>query len=231
MVKFQSLEYKGNTLRGFLYEPDCDYDTLIVAYHGFNGSTSSMYLLYSEMAKILVENKIGVLMFDFLGSGNSDLTFEETLVSDQISQAKHIQDYAKTFDKKIVTMGHSLGGFVCRKALDNSIDKCILLAPAIDNTIFNDMEGIEYIYGVKLHENFFSDFKNINNDLEYDNSVLIIHGMSDDITPPFPVSIFASEHDNVEFLGLEDMEHFFLDYHNREYMIETIINFVNGNEY
>lgn len=231
MVKYQELNYNGNTLRGFLYEPVNEYDTIIIAYHGFQGSTSSMYLLFSEFAKQLVKENIGVLMYDFLGSGNSDLTFEHTLISEQINQAKFIQEDAKKYNKKLVTMGHSMGGYVCFNAVNNDIDKCILLAPAVSHTVFAQLLDNEYVYGTKLNANFKEDVLSIEESFNFDNETIIIQGMNDVLTPDLGVSLFAAEHENIEFLGLDDMDHFFLDYFNREYMIETITKFINGEEY
>ena len=131
---------------------------------------------------------------DFLGSGESDLSFKDMTFQDELTCAKMILNEVKALDAvtDIYLLGHSMGGAIASelaKLYPQDISKMCLWAPA-----FNLPQAVEYLKGkvveadfydhkgFEISHEFFEDITAIDfyqNLDTYQNQLMIIHGTND----------------------------------------------------
>ncbi|MBR9705664.1 alpha/beta hydrolase [Candidatus Pacearchaeota archaeon] len=112
-------------LVGDFYKADSNLG--IVMCHGFTGDRHELGKL-DKLAYALNNKGFNVLNFDFSGSGESD--DDSLTVSKQIDDLKCAVKYIKGQGiKKIGLYGHSLGGLVCFKYYNKSIETIAASAP------------------------------------------------------------------------------------------------------
>ena len=106
---------KGQTLRGDLYVPDKKYKLKypsIIVCHGFTGDKEE----HLALSDALLNAGFIVLRFDFGGHSQSEGKFEETSLSQQVSELQSAINSLFSLDKvdktKIGVVGQSFGGTV-----------------------------------------------------------------------------------------------------------------------
>ena len=83
------------TLRGFFHKPNQDKHPVCLIFHGFTGQCTGTKFSYVSLSRLLEAQGVGTLRMDFLGSGESDLTFKEMTFDDELSCARIILEEVK----------------------------------------------------------------------------------------------------------------------------------------
>jgi fermentation-respiration switch protein FrsA (DUF1100 family) len=181
----------------------------VVLAHGFTGEKTEHHKIFVLCARLLAENGIASLRFDFRFSGDSEGNFENTTISSQISDFKEALRYVSRrnrIDKKrIGTLGLSMGSVVAFEAsLGSELVKAVCLWATIADPAkvfgawlekgwFKFMEDGRYgvYYGLPpdysqpgwiLKKDFFTDLPKHNLLSAVKNlkkPLLIIHGKAD----------------------------------------------------
>lgn len=202
MQQYCEIPTPKGVMRGFFHTPNQKEFPVCIIFHGFTGCNTGTKFSYVKISRLLEASGIGTIRMDFLGSGESDLTFKDMTFDDELSCARIIFEEIKKLPSTtaIYLLGHSMGGAIASelaKLYPQDIQKMCLWAPA-----FNLPNAVEYLTGnVKKAETydhggfeishaFVEDilsrdfYKNLNT---YQNSLMIIHG-TQDTTVPFEIS-------------------------------------------
>jgi alpha/beta superfamily hydrolase len=92
----------------FMPEGDCRY--ILIICHGFRGAKENSGRIFTFAEKL---NKLGlgVLAFDFCGSGASDGDFADINLSNQVSDLRRVIDYIDSnYNRPMILLGRSFGG-------------------------------------------------------------------------------------------------------------------------
>jgi pimeloyl-ACP methyl ester carboxylesterase len=134
---FKPTEYRIKVLDREINYAEIGNDSLPVVFfvHGSPGSWSAFSGFMKDSALL---KKIKMVSVDRAGFGFSDLGNGEKSLEKQAAYLKPILEKYKTKDKKLILIGHSLGGpMLARMAIDypELIDNLIFIAPSIDPTL------------------------------------------------------------------------------------------------
>ena len=229
---------RGFTLRGMLHKPDQVEGKipLVIIFHGFGGNKMGPNFVLVRLSRLLSENKIASVRFDFAGSGESDGDFMDMTISGEVEDANNIFEYVKNLNfvdkENIGVLGFSMGGAVASilaGKLRNQIKALCLWAPAgnINEIVVNDFigsglawflqNGYHDFEGLIIGKNFVTDLSCINIYEEasrYNGKVLLVHGDSDNV-----VSIQASRdyikksyRDKAKLTVINGADHMFTKY-------------------
>lgn len=181
-------------------DPHC----LVIACHGFRGAKENGGRIYS-LGEKLKQIGMGLLAFDFQGSGQSEGQYSDLTLTRQAGDLQDVINYAdQQFQLPIIVLGRSFGGstILAGASQDDRIVGYIFwsttvflketftgLNPALasqvekGNTIMLTDEGGNY----ELDPDLFQDFANHNMD-DYlraigNRPVLIVHGLADEMVP------------------------------------------------
>lgn len=234
MQQYVEMKTPKGVMRGFFHIPNKKEFPVCLIFHGFTGNKLGTKFSYVTIARQLEERGIGTLRMDFLGTGDSDLSFKDMTFQDELSCARIMLEEMKNLENvsEIYVVGHSMGGAVASelaKLYPQDIKKLCLWAPAL-----NMPTMMQYLKGEKEKEEFYdhngfevSDifvediasrdfFKELN---RYQNELMIIHG-TEDKTIPFDIShIYLKGYHNPIFVPIEGGSH---NYDKREHIHEVI---------
>ncbi len=207
MEKYVELDSGKGILRGMLHIPDAAGSGKfpgVILYHGFSGDRMEPGFMFVRFSRLLAENGIASIRFDFLGSGESDGSFTDMTFSKEAEQASFIMDYFKNLniidETQIILLGLSMGGalagYLAGKR-SSELEGLVLWAPAGEMRLFIEKreKGIESgeitgdimdISGLLLGEGFIEDVRSLNvleQTAEYKGDVLIVHGTGDTVVP------------------------------------------------
>lgn len=183
---------------------DCDY--LLIICHGFRGRKENTNRIF-PFAQRINNLGMGVLAFDFIGSGESDGNFSDITLSSQARDLQAVINYADiTWHKPIILLGRSFGGStVLAGGTDSELVKgYILWSTPVDLiqafTPLLEENDHQFIHGrvlktydsygeFYLKPSFIEDFYHHNMD-EYlakvgSRPVLIIHAQNDEVVPVY----------------------------------------------
>jgi pimeloyl-ACP methyl ester carboxylesterase len=97
-------------LAAYLFDPPSAGGHMVVICHGFRGGKENADKICAFAAK-LQELGLGVIAFDFSGSGSSEGAFLNSTLSRQASDLQAVIDYVHTeFSRPIILLGRSFGG-------------------------------------------------------------------------------------------------------------------------
>jgi len=101
----------GHKIAAILSPPSNSTDRLVVLCHGFLSNKNST--TNKALTRLLNENGIATLRFDFFGQGESEGPFEAITVSTAIDQTMAVLDIAGSLGfRRLGLMGSSFGGLV-----------------------------------------------------------------------------------------------------------------------
>ncbi len=129
-VKFKSGKYN---LSGILHIPDKGKKPYpgVVMFHGFGGNKSESHFIFTKTARRLAEKGIGVLRFDFMGSGDSEGRFENMSLHTEIKDGRKAVEFMlkdKTFDKNMLgVLGLSMGAVTAVSAANEYKTRALVL--------------------------------------------------------------------------------------------------------
>ncbi|MEA1912147.1 MAG: alpha/beta fold hydrolase [Spirochaetota bacterium] len=207
MEKYVELSTEKGILRGMLHLPDEAHGKKypgVILFHGFSGNRMEPGFMFVRFGRLLADNGIASIRFDFLGSGESDGSFTDMTFSSEAEQASAIMDYFKSIDEidenNIIILGLSMGGAIAgyiAGSRPSDIEGLVLWAPAGEMRLFIEQrekqiesgeitENLMDIGGLLLGEGFVDDVRSINileKTAGYRGKVLIVHGTGDTVVP------------------------------------------------
>ena len=202
MQKYYEIPTSKGIMRRFIHIPNVPKYPICIIFHGFTGCNTGTKFSYTTLSRILEKHSVASIRMDFLGSGESDLSFKDMTFQDELTCAKMILNEVKALDAvtDIYLLGHSMGGAIASelaKLYPQDISKMCLWAPA-----FNLPQAVEYLKGNVVEADFYDHngfeishefveditardfYQNLDT---YQNQLMIIHG-TNDTTVPFEIS-------------------------------------------
>lgn len=203
---------------------------LVIIAHGFNAS-KDMYLL-TDLSKQLNERGIATLLFDFNGHGQSDGSFLDMTIPNELEDARRVYAYAaKLPNVQSVSMaGHSMGAVVVAMLAGelgaDKIKTIVLMSPApelTEDTAKGNLFGVtydpknvpEYITlsnGLKVGRAFLQttpDVKIYETSQRFAGPVLVVHSVDDQLVPYVYGVRFSQIYDNAHLEKLHGLDHNF----------------------
>ena len=195
---------------------------LVLLGHGVTGNKDRPIIL--DTAKALNQAGFDTLRFSFSGNGESEGNFTESTISKEVAELRAVVDQVE--DRKIIYIGHSMGGAVgtIASSLDSRIKLLITLAGMVNTKAFAETEFGD----VKPDEGFMWDeddcplstaFMNdlcmtIQSVLPHAKNItcpwLLLHGTDDDVVlPQDSESIADSLGDQVTYIKIQGGDHSF----------------------
>ena len=182
---------------------------------------------------------IASVRYDFLGSGESDGSFSEMILSSEADQAaaiyRGIASDARFDSERLYLIGHSMGGVVASflsgreadRADVNPPKRVVLMAPAGNMTdiagqikreapAVDSPESVYDYQGYPIGSAFLSELPGFMNDLpgfcsRYKGEVLVVHGAADEAVPPSVGKNVASLFSGrAEYIEIPGADHCFL---------------------
>ncbi|NCB41095.1 MAG: alpha/beta fold hydrolase [Clostridia bacterium] len=182
------MEYKNMESKG---------KNILLVNHGFTGHKIAPHRMLVNLSRILVDEEITVVRFDFVGSGDSEEDFHYMTIPGEVEDSKKVaQHLRENFDAdKLVILGYSMGGCVASlTAVTVNVDGLILWSPIsnpylnfrhlLGEKLFNEGKSgqdIDFL-GDRVGLEFFVGLEAINpiKELEsFDKPICIIHGDAD----------------------------------------------------
>jgi dipeptidyl aminopeptidase/acylaminoacyl peptidase len=138
MPRQQAIEvdHHGRTIRGMTYLPAGDHrHPTVLLLHGFTGQRIEAGFMFVDLSRRLAQRGIAAVTFDFLGSGESDGSFDQMLPSGELADALHMSRWTagqRFVDRsRMALLGFSLGGLVaaCACGRLDQYKTLVLVAP------------------------------------------------------------------------------------------------------
>lgn len=224
MQQYYEIPTPQGVMRGFFHTPQQEEFPVCIIFHGFTGCNTGTKFSYTQLSRMLEKEGIATIRMDFLGSGESDLSFRDMTFEDELNCACLILEEILKIPatQKIYLLGHSMGGVIASelaKLYPDKITKMCLWSPA-----FNLSEAIDYLKGCtplaefydhngfEISHRFVEDIisRDFYKDLgTYQNQLMIIHGTKD-TTVPFKISKkYLSLFHQPQFYPIKDATHNF----------------------
>lgn len=203
---------------------------LVIIAHGFNAS-KDMYLL-TDLSKQLNKRGIATLLFDFNGHGQSEGSFLDMTIPNELEDARQVYAYAAKLPhvRSISMVGHSMGAVVTAMLAGElgakKIKTIVLMSPApelTEDTAKGDLFGVKYdtknvpqyitlSNGLKVGRAFLTttpDVKIYEVSKLYTGPVLVVHSQDDPLVPyPYGVQ-FSQIYKNAQLETLHGLDHNF----------------------
>jgi pimeloyl-ACP methyl ester carboxylesterase len=183
-----------NTLNGAIYyKGELDYSRMIAFFHGFG---SGHYAYMKEINRLINENNLPVITFDYTASGISEGKKVKGLTQyliDAYYFFAYLKDEGKYRDTSFILIGHSMGGYVsgCIHTFVKDtfhIERLVLMAPvnSINETYLHySVHSDFYLSYMEMRERGkFKQFANVTVlDSLKENHVptLLFHGREDKV--------------------------------------------------
>jgi len=238
----------GMTLRGTMYTPDTRHRVpTLVLLHGFTGSRVETGFLFVRLARRLSDAGIAAVTFDFRHSGESDGSFEQMLVSGELSDALRMFEWVQgqpfVDRSRLGVLGFSLGGLVaaCLSARVPNCASMVLVAPTtVDNICrfaANETATNEPVTmgAHTLHPAFFDDVRKLNpvaDVAKHPRPTLLIQGDGDMAVPPAVSQAYvdAMQRRNVplDLMRIAEANHGFSKPAWQEQLIEGVVDWMRS---
>lgn len=242
-ILYKELNVDGFVLRGFLSEPDTSYDTVCVMLHGFTGHKNENNFMFKDLSRILCEEGIATVRFDYRGSGDSDGYFADQNFNTVLKDAEAMYQFGKSLPnaKKVILLGFSMGGAtasVLGVRHKDELYKLILMSPAgcmpeLTENIFAMNKVIEPnmvdLGGFLISKEFYYSFMNVDlyKDIEtYTGKVLITQGLSDTAVDPRYTHKYFSLYPHAKYVLIEGAPHCYSKLTYRKPLFEEIVKFI-----
>ncbi len=243
MQQYCEIATPKGMLRGFFHHPMKEHFPVLIIFHGFTGCNTGTKFSYVQLARLLEAKGIGTIRMDFLGTGESDLNFNQMTFDDELSCARVILEEVLKMPSttEVYLLGHSMGGAIASeiaKLYPDKIAKMVLWAPA-----FNLPTAVEYLKGIVPEADFYdhggfeisNDFvkdimaRDFYKDLSlYQHPLMIIHGKAD-TTVPFKISqtYLKGFHEGTIFHPIDNANHDFDERHQIKEVISLTYHFLS----
>ncbi|PJI09185.1 MULTISPECIES: alpha/beta hydrolase family protein [Clostridium] len=202
-MEIVKIKRAGLNLVGTLEKPELkegEKCPLVIIMHGITEERQKPIPL--SMAEELLKHSIASVRFDFNGHGESEGSFEDMTVMNELEDAREILRYAKSLDfaESISIFGHSQGGVVAGMiagCYQNDISCIVQMSPAAtlkDDAIIGTIMGMQYdpnnipeyisFWDKRLSSLYFSTAQYLpiyEMSARYKGPVCLIHGTGDNI--------------------------------------------------
>lgn len=191
-------------LAAYLFMPESDCRYMVIICHGFRGAKENSGRIFTFSEKL---NKLGlgVLAFDFSGSGASDGDFADISLSSQVSDLRRVIDYVKSnYNRQVILLGRSFGGSTVLAAAGDNEKVAGYIFWSTPLKLYETFTGIIQEFAClkageelqikdeagsfRLKPSFIEDFAHhdMNNYLQKlaPCPTLVIHGASDEVVDP-----------------------------------------------
>jgi uncharacterized protein len=199
-LKSFSIGPRGQTIRGTLYVaggPDRRRPAVVLL-HGFTGHRIEADFMFVALGRALADSGLHAITFDFRGSGESDGTFDQMLVSRELDDVGRVLQWLPgrpgVDRSRIGLLGFSLGGLLACCAARNfpAVRALALLAPTTPQNLRRYAQqqsvGDKVVIGSHtLSADFFEDLSRLDplSDLAtIHRPALLVHGTADKAVPP-----------------------------------------------
>ncbi len=203
---------------------------LVIIAHGFNAN-KEMYLL-TDLTAQLNERGIATLLFDFNGHGQSEGSFLDMTILNELEDARRVYAYAENLPsaKSISMAGHSMGAVVVAMLAGelgkDKIKTIVLMSPAPElkeDTAKGDLFGVHYdtknipqyiilSNGLKVGRAFLQTTPSVSiyeTAQNYEGPVLIVHSKDDQLVPYKYGVEFGKIYKNAILKTLHGLDHNF----------------------
>ena len=205
MQRFIEVPFQGVTIRGTVYLPQRSrrHPTVLML-HSFTGNRIETGFLFVEIGRELARRGMAAISFDFRNSGESNGLFEDTLPTDQLADARHMNAWMRAqpfVDRQRTAMlGYSLGGLLAAclaPDLEHGGAQVLLAPTTVENLcrFAGSAQGAgRVIIGPHtLHERFFDDLQTLDPLAACRASraaTLLIQGTADKAVPPTVAEVY-----------------------------------------
>jgi hypothetical protein len=227
----------------------------VVLYHGFTGHRLEPGFLFVGFSRLLAEQGIASVRFDFIGSGESDGRFEDMTLSSEIEDAHSVLDFLRArrgIDRnRLFLLGLSMGGSIagCVAGARPEVVRGLLLwAPAgemserirereEEGRSLNPMPGAVPpdpmdLGGLRLGARFVADVAGarvLETSARYPGPVLLVHGTADESVPPRVARRYAELFgERARLVWVEGADHTFKGLSWREHLYRESLEFIRG---
>ncbi|MGI5816952.1 MAG: alpha/beta hydrolase [Armatimonadota bacterium] len=231
MEQFREFEVGGERIAASIHIPTRTPAPGLVMCHGFTGQRMEAHFLFVKAARALCEAGVGVLRFDFRGSGESGGSFREMTISREIEDARAALEVMRAEPsvdpQRVGLLGLSLGGLVaaCAVARDSQVRALVLWSAVAEmGELIRQrwemptepgVEGGREYYERGAHEigaAFLRDALRVDPLAEiarYSGPVLVVHGDADEAVPVEHAHRYmdAIRADDAQLLLVEGADH------------------------
>lgn len=191
-------------LAAIQFMPACDTHALLIICHGFRGAKENGGKIYAFTERIN-QLGVGVIAFDFSGSGQSEGDFSSLTLTRQVQDLQAVIDYLDArYDLPIILLGRSFGGatVLAGGAFDERVKAFIVwstpvfLEKTFSAMLPEEVRSLQSGQMVLIHDeagdyyldaSFIRDFEHHDMDRYlraiHSKPVLIIHAQDDEIVP------------------------------------------------
>ena len=215
---------QGERLDYTFHPADSNSPFTVIIGHGVTANKDRQFI--ETLGVCLAKAGIPALRFSFSGNGGSEGRFEDSCISKEVEDLGAVIDAVHGAGRRIVYVGHSMGGAVGvkRAVMDDRIELLVSLAGMVHTKKFAEVEfgeetpGTGFMWGKEdcpLSQNFVDDMNHIGTVIGLAASVpvpwLLVHGTADDVVP-IGESQEIMEHanaDSTELFVIEGCDHVF----------------------
>jgi pimeloyl-ACP methyl ester carboxylesterase len=222
----------GEKVAAWILTGDSQPDYIMIVCHGFRGAKENSGKLVPFSRK-LNRLGIGVVAFDFRGSGESDGQFSQVTLSSQVADLRLVLSYTRErFSRPVLLLGRSFGGSTVAAAApyDETVAGCIFWSAPVDlDATFRHMLGQGYIRLQKGEAISITDDNGefvLQPDLVKDlpkhdliarlgtlqMPVLVVHGGQDEIVDSANARVIAKTVKQGELVLMEAADHRFTEF-------------------
>ncbi|HOK57323.1 MAG TPA: alpha/beta hydrolase [bacterium] len=243
-------ESEGKNLIGILHLSEFKNSPVVVLFHGFTGQKSESHFIFTRLARLLCKEKISVLRFDFMGSGDSEGEFSDMTLYTEMKDGENALRYIKELEnvnkEKIGILGLSMGAVTASYIASefNTTSLCLWSPVAYPSVISRRLtrkikkqlqeKGKAYLPGTGLYisDEFIKSTKEVKPLRfagKYKGSVLIIHCKDDTVLPvEHALAYFKKFHQQSRFSQLTIFEkggHTFTVEETEKEVLNQTVNF------
>ena len=214
---------QGEKLDYSFHAADSNSPFTVIIGHGVTANKDREFV--EALANGLALAGIPALRFSFSGNGNSEGSFEDSCITKEVEDLGAVIDAVHGAGRRIVYVGHSMGGAVGvkRAAMDDRIELLVSLAGMVHTKKFAEVEfgeetpGSGFMWGKEdcpLSQHFVDDMNSIGTVMGLAGSVkvpwLLVHGTVDDVVPiEESREIFELANEPKELFVIENCDHVF----------------------
>ncbi|MDP9351509.1 MAG: alpha/beta fold hydrolase [Chloroflexota bacterium] len=244
-------ENQGQKLYGFLHLPDgVGPHPAVALLHGFGGNHIESHALFPKASRALASAGIGVLRFDFRGSGNSEGLFRDVTLETEMEDAeaglRFLAEQPEVDTARLGLIGLSLGGLIAASvaARNPAIRALVLWAPVAHlGELFQAGTTPERTQEIVAHG--YTDYGGLEVSVAlvqqalttdpitavtaYDGPALLVHGTGDTVVPASHSTRYQSAmSDRAELELIEGADHVFSSVRWEHQLIERTVSWLRS---
>lgn len=219
-------------LAAYIFMPESDCRYILIICHGFRGAKENSGRIFTFAERV---NKLGlgVLAFDFCGSGASDGDFADISLSSQIGDLRRVIDYIDlNYKRPVILLGRSFGGSTVLAAAGDNEKVAGYICWSTPVKLYETFSGIVEEFdrleageeleikdeagSFRLKPSFIEDFAHhdMKNYLQKlaPYPTLVIHGAADEVVDPANALYIYENTQHTELHIISGADHRFTQY-------------------